>query len=169
MKIIARPSFSLRFRNAPAADLPKFIGICPQEIRPLKLDGPASNACVGGKKPHQRSRKSTLSGSGFAEDAHDLARHEAKTDTSQGRAQSASAGAIRNMEILDFKNGLHVVDLFSSTFQFMLRLDHRANKSNMIARRPKVVLCYMTCILSSECFLIASNAYAAIVYKVDST
>ena len=73
------------------------------------------------------------------------------------------------MEILDFKNGYHVLELFSPILQFMLRQDHRANKSNMIARRPKVILCYTTSILSSECFLIVPNAYAAIVYKVDST
>jgi hypothetical protein len=59
----------------------QFLRLRSQKILAFKLDGPASNACITGKKPHKRSSKRAFSGSGFAEDTHDFAWHEAKTDT----------------------------------------------------------------------------------------
>src|SRR5712664_1482677 len=67
-------------RNAPATDLLQFVRLGLQKILPFKMDSPANDLSIPGKEPHKRYGERAFARSGFAEDAHDLAGHEIKTD-----------------------------------------------------------------------------------------
>ena len=96
--------------DAPATNSSEIVRRGLQEIFSFEKDGTLFNLSVGRQKPQQRGGECALTGAGFTKYAKDFSRVERKVDASQGGANFARTGGVRDVEILYLQKVRHAMD-----------------------------------------------------------